>query len=368
MTQPANQEDLLTFQQIVEPSRIESELIALWEKLAKENKIRASLFNLVVFNRLSPRTDYIRNIVQKVVGQFPCRTLFISNDPDSPHPYLKTAISVVSPQGEESGIACDQIDIGVGGHELERVPFLLLPHLIPDLPIYLLWTEDPSLPHPLFAPLSKLATRIIFDSESADNLLSFANTLLELKRKTGIDVADLNWARTEGWRDLIASLFDSPERLAALNHLSLIKFRYNAQKTEFFCHLKIQAMYLVAWLSNRLHWKFQKASPNLHFQFDKIDVRIQSEKWEKLGPGTVIAADFQTSDGHLFEAGRIPDQYHQVKIQISTPEKCELPYHFQLGRTATGQSLVKEICTKGTSSHYLAMLEELKILDRDKLC
>ena len=164
----------MTVQQIVAPERIETELIKIWEELAKENKMRASLFNLIVFNRLSARTDYIRSIVQKVVEKFPCRTLFVSQDPDAKQTYLKTAVSVVIPKAEESTVACDQIDIGVAGSELERVPFLLLPHILPDLPIYLLWAEDPSQPHPLFSPLIRLATRIIFDSESADNLLSFS--------------------------------------------------------------------------------------------------------------------------------------------------------------------------------------------------
>jgi hypothetical protein len=45
-----------------------------------------------------------------------------------------------------------------------------------------------------------------------------------------------------------------------------------------------------------------------------------------------------------------------------------MPYEFVLGQTATGQSLVKEICMKGTSVHYLDMLKELIILDKDKLC
>ncbi len=193
------------------------------------------------------RTDYFRKIVQKVVEKFPCRTLFISHDPDSPQPYLKTAISVVTPNEKETSIACDQIDIGVAGPDLERVPSVILPHLIPDLPNYLLWAEDPSVSHPLFPPLAKLATRIIFDSESADSLLAFANTLLDLHQKTGIDVADLNWARTEGWRDLIASTFDSRQRQELLKQISILKIVYNARETEFFCHLKIQAMYLLAW-------------------------------------------------------------------------------------------------------------------------
>src|SRR5690348_8539575 len=140
----------MTTQQIVDPAKIEPELIRIWEGLAKE-KMRACLFNLIVFNRLSDRTDYIRDIVQKVSEKYPCRVLFITQDPQSPHSYLKTAVSVVG----NGTIACDYIDIGFAGPEMQRVPFVLLPHIIPDLPVSLLWTEDPSHDHPLFEPLIK---------------------------------------------------------------------------------------------------------------------------------------------------------------------------------------------------------------------
>lgn len=350
----------MTIQQIVDPGKIEPELIRIWEGLAKE-KMRACLFNLIVFNRLSARTDYIRDIIQKVSEKYPCRVLFISSDPDAPQPYLKTAVSVVG----SGNIACDYIDIGVSGPDIERVPFVLLPHIIPDLPVSLLWTEDPSVPHPLFAPLSKLSTRIIFDSESADSLLAFSQTVLKLRAETGIDTADLNWARTEGWRDLIASLFHSGENIDQVHD---VRLTYNARETEFFCHLKVQSLYLLAWISSRLKWKFKKASPNLHFAFENRNAEIQSSKWEELGPGAVISIDLATQDGHLYQCARIPAQCHHVSIQISSPEQCELPYHFVLGKTVTGQSLIKEIITKGTSEHYLEMLRELGKLDKDRLC
>ncbi len=350
----------MTIQQIVDPGRIESELMRLWEGLAKE-KMRACLFNLIVFNKLSSRTDYIRDIVQKVSEKYPCRVLFISSDPESERPYLKTAVSVVG----DGSIACDYIDIGVSGREIERIPSLLLPHLIPDLPISLLWTEDPSVEHSLFAPLSKLATRIIFDSESADSLLAFSQKILRLRAETGIDTAELNWARTEGWRDLIASLFHSGERLELIQD---VKITYNCRKTESFCHLKVQSMYLLAWLSSRLNWEFKKGSKKLAFTFEKQKAEIQSAEWEKLGSGTVISIDLSTSDGHLYHCARDEKQYHRVSIQTSSPEQCELPYQFILGQTATGQSLVKEIITKGTSAHYLDMLKELGQMDRDQLC
>lgn len=350
----------MTIQQIVDPGKIEKELIRLWDGLGKE-KMRACLFNLIVFNKLSARTDYIRDTVQRVSEKYPCRVLFITSDPESAHPYLKTAVSVVG----NGTIACDYIDIGVSGPDIERVPFVLLPHIIPDLPVSLLWTEDPTTPHPLFAPLSKLATRIIFDSESADSLLAFSKTILSLREKTGIDTADLNWARSEGWRDLIASLFRSGERLDQINDVCI---RYNSRQTESFCHLKIQSMYLLAWISSQLKWKFKKASHNLEFTFEKQNGKILSSEWEKLGSGTVISVDITTTDKHLYHCARDPKQYHHVSIQISSPDKCELPYQFILGQTATGHSLVKEIITKGTSSHFLNTLKQIGQLDQDQLC
>jgi glucose-6-phosphate dehydrogenase assembly protein OpcA len=347
----------MSAQFLVDPGRIEAELLALWDKLAKE-KMRACLFNLIVFNKLSARTDYIRDIVQKVSEKYPCRVLFITQDPTAEHSYLKTAISVVG----DGKLACDYIDIGFSGKEIEKIPFLLLPHLIPDLPISLLWTEDPSEEHPLFEPLSKLASRLIFDSEAADSLLAFSKKIVDL-HQSGIDTADLNWARTEGWRDLVASLFHSGERL---DQLSYLKLTYNARETESFCHVKVQSMYLLAWLASRLKWKFQKFSKA--FVFENQRAEIESTVWEKLGSGSVISVDLITEDGHLYNCAREAQQYHHVSIQVSSPEKCELPYSYVLGKTATGQSLVKEIITQGTSAHYIDMLKAINELDRDRLC
>ncbi len=362
----------MTIQQIVSPEKIETELLKIWEDLSKENKMRASLFNLVIFNKLSKRTDYIRNIVQKVVEKFPCRTLFISEDTTTNLSYLKTAVSVLMPTLSESSIACDLIDIGVAGKDLEKIPLLILPHLLPDLPIYVLWSEDPTIPHPLFSPLTSLATRVIFDSECADDLSSFAKTLIHFKETTHIDIADLNWARTQGWRDLIASTFASHHRLSDLNDLSSIQLTYNARESDFFCHVKIQGMYLLAWLSNRLGWKNMKLSKNGVLQFQskqgEISAQIASAIWEKLGSGTVISVSMTTKQGQHFQAERIPERYHYVKIAMSSENSCELPYEFVLGQTATGASLVKEICTKETSIHFLEMLKDLSQMNLEQLC
>lgn len=339
---------------LIDPKNIESELLRMWDSLSKE-KVRACLFNLIIFHSLSPRTPYIRDIVQKVSEKYPCRVLFISADPKAKESYLQTAVSVLGATNP-----CEIIEIHVAGHEIEQVPFILFPHIIPDLPVSLLWTEDPSLPHPLFKPLTKLASRVIFDSESADSLPAFSKAVLALRQELSIDTADLNWARTEGWRDLLASLFRSGQKLEQIHD---IRITHNARATEFFCHLKVQSLYLLAWLSSCLGWKFKKSSPDLHFEFTGQRAEIHATEWEKLGPGTIISVDLATEDNHLYQCARVPAQYHSVNIQISCPEKCELPYQFILGQTATGQSLVKEIITQGTSAHYLQMLQTLLRID-----
>lgn len=349
----------MSTQQLVDPGKIEPELTKLWEGLAKE-KIRACLFNLIIFNELSCRTDYIRETVRKVSEKYPCRVLFITSDPKAGKEYLKTAISVVG----DGNIACDYIDIGVSGSLMERVPFLILPHLIPDLPTALLWTEDPLKDHVLFDPLKKLAHRIIFDSESADSLLDFSQNILKL-REENIDTADLNWARTQGWRELIASIFRSSDKVSQIKH---VKITYNAEKTEVFYHLKVQSLYILTWLATRLGWKFEKTTKELDFTFENQTAKIEQASWEKMGSGTILSINISTHDGYEFDASRMKDQTHRVIIKTSSPEKCEMPYQFVLGKTATGQSLIKEIINKGTSAHYIEMLKGIQELDKDKLC
>ena len=82
----------------------------------------------------------------------------------------------------------------------------------------------------------------------------------------------------------------------------------------------------------------------------------------------ITAVYIETEDGVSFDMSRIHCEPHHVMIKTSSKEKCEMPYPFVLGKTATGQSLVKEIITKGTSTHYLNTLTAILALDRGGIC
>ncbi|MES2199714.1 MAG: glucose-6-phosphate dehydrogenase assembly protein OpcA [Chlamydiota bacterium] len=351
----------MTALQIVPPAKIQSTLDALWDAKENKNKMRASLFNIIFFTEKSSREDYVRKIAYKLIEKFPARIFFISVDPDSADD-LKTAVSVLSTKQGDFDITCDLIEISASGKEEAKVPLLLLPHIVPDLPVFLVWAEDPTKNHSLCEQLKQFATRIIFDSESTEDLGVFSQSVLEMKRMFSCEIADLNWARLDTWRTLISSTFSDPEKLEKLKNATSIEITFNAQETPFFCHTKIQSIYLQAWIASRLKWiPTNTNSSLLSFSYqlhDKnIEVTLTEVKNAKLPPGMILSLSIQTADGDHFLFERESKASHQIAFQHSSPSECALPTRLLVAKGESGQSLVNEICHKGTSQHYIDALK-----------
>lgn len=364
-------ENSLMITDIIPPSEIEAELARIWESPEGTNKLRASLFNLIFYTKKKARQKYIQEISRKVVEKFPSRVIFISVDTETDKSYLNTHVSLISMTHGEVDVACDCIQIEVAGSHQERIPFVILPHLIPDLPIYVIWAEDPIEENPLFAQLKILANRMIFDSESTENLPQFAQKILELR--TGL--ADLNWGRIESWRDLLTSTFYLKERLKQLKQASKIHIIYNAAQSEFYCHTLIQSIYMQSWLSTQLNWKLkniQTEKGTLHFSYEReqgmVDIGIYPEKHENIKAGTIVSIDIETSLPSFFSFGRDLKAPHLVSMRFSTPVQCELPSKYIFAKDESGASLVKEICHKDSSQHFLNLLSKLKEIKELSFC
>lgn len=325
-------------------SEIPTALSRLWDSLEGTNKMRASLFNLLVVAPKNERSEYVRQITHKVLQRFPSRVISITIDAALSSDHVEAGVSLIPGARGEYDVVCDEISLEVSPRSLDKVPFVILPHLLPDLPIYLLWAEDPGLPLP--HPLEKWVTRMIFDSEVASNLSSFAKTLLDYHQKARCDIADLSWARTENWRELLSSTFYSPERLFALQNASKITITYNSHETPFFCHTKIQALYLQAWLASQLD--------------RNLRIVLKADQNPKLPPGTLIAIDILTPTETHFSFSRDPLRPHQIRTIICDTEKCEIPSKYIFTKSQTGLSLVNEIYHTGTSPHFLKALSFLK--------
>lgn len=351
---------------IVHPSEIETELAAIWKALQGTGKMRACLFNLIIYTKRNKRADYLYQVTQKLIEKFPCRILFVTIDDTAHDEVLKTSVSVMS-AAEGHTIACDLINITLSQKASDRALYMLLPHFIPDLPIYLLWSDNPSSENKLSKTLEKLATRTIFDSESSDDLTEFAKAILAHKKQTQADIADLNWARIEGWRQLLLDTFRSKEKLEQLENLKSLKIIYNCHETDFLCHTKTQAIYLQGWLASQIGWDYKEAKTvgsttqiSYENKGQTILVTLEPQKLESLAPGRLISLEIITKKDEKYDFSRSQTELHMIDIDYTTKNYCQLPTQFIFDKYESGQSLVKEIFHKGTSTHYLKLINMLK--------
>lgn len=346
-------------------SEIGNELTKIWDSLEQSNKMRASLFNLIVFTPKNSRTDYVKTITRKVLERFPSRVIFAMIDKNLSSESLEASVSIIP--SENPDIVCDFIEIDASKQSQAKIPFILLPHLLPDLPVYLLWTEDPVKDNPISHKLEEWTTRIIFDSEVTDNLPAFAKSVLQHQKVNHCDIADLNWARTESWRELLSSTFYSEARIKALQEAKIITLTYNSFETESFCHTKIQALYLQSWLATQLGWKLTKAASGA-FEYGSLRLTLKAERRSDLPPGTVISIEILSQSQIHYSLVRDKDHPHQINTIICDEEKCDIPSKFVFTKSQSGLSLVNEICHTGTSPHFKKVLEFLSPMDPQCLC
>ncbi len=359
----------------VPPAQVQSELSRLWETLETKNTTRASLFNLIFFTEKNHRTSYFRKVAEKAIQRFPSRVIFITTDRQAKDSSLKTEVSILTSSKGECDVACDYIQIEAEGDADQKIPFLVLPLLLPDLPVYLIWAEDPKKNDPLCNELAHLAERLIFDSEITENFAHFAKSVLDNQAAIQCAVADLNWARIEDLRDLFSMVFYSPDKLEKIQRTQTIDILYNAEETPFFCHTKIQSIYLQSWLACQLGWTLKQMkmeNNSLIFSYENgtipVTVTISSENNPKLPPGIVLSTHLKTTKGESFHFDRTRDRLQQIQLQYSDATCCDLPCYYLFTKAESGHSLIKEIFHKDTSKHFLNVLNFIQKMECLKRC
>lgn len=349
--------------QSIAPADIQSELNHLWDAQIADEEAKACLFNLIIYTHEPRRTDYFKGVMRLVIEQFPCRIIFIQCHPDIPSA-LNIYVSIEKSQSEQ-GIVCDQVILEAGKNELERIPFLILPLLMPDLPIYLFWGQDPSKENTILPHLQHLATRLVFDSESTEDLYKFSENMLERLKSTSSPIVDMNWARIGGWREVLSRTFDSPERIEQLVKSHLIKIAYNSCPSCFFTQPETQAVYLQAWLASRLGWQFkalekQAGTIVLHYQQAQAPTQIHlipivNQKFE---PEELL--DFDVSGPNDYNCHLLRVETDLIKAEVCNQFQCELPFTLYLPTLRNGKNFMQEIFFHKISEQYEPMLQFIR--------
>lgn len=350
-------------------ANIESELARLWDDEKNKNRIKACLFNLIIYTHDERRANYMREIVNSILEKFPCRIIFIQGDTNPEHDYLTASVSNASIGKEDSSFGCDQITIKASAKKLKRIPFIVLPHIVPDMPVYLLWGQDPIAENDILPYFLQFANRLVFDSECNNNLKQFSHTMLEKIDTIKAEFMDLNWGLISGWREVMAQTFDTPDRIHQLNFSKVIQIGFNSKKTDFCKNSVIQAIYLQGWLAAQLNWKFlsilitdQSYRINYSNGMNEIILTLSPQDVEELPPGSILGIELSSADDNFFFISRKQKQ-SKVIVHISSLEKCELPFTLPLRTLQSGLNFVKEIFYKSNREHYRNMLQMISQVD-----
>ncbi len=337
---------------------INEELNRLWDAEQGENKTRASLFTLIVYVQKSEQLNVTEELVKSVVSKFPSRVILIVSDDGAQEPYLRTSVSSETIGEGDLQIFCEIIRIEVAGDLRERVSFIILPQILPDLPVYLLWTQDPITENAILPYLESIADRIIFDSESTHDLQAYAQTVLTMLNRFHCAIGDLNWSALSGWRTLFTQVFATFDSFVNLVQSTTIRIQYNRSK--------IEAAYFQAWIASRLHWTFQRLETNegntrLTYSrpTNEVVVLLIPEEIRELSPGTILNIEIECEKNKAHYVFKRHPSTRQVFVQHSDKDRCDLPICSYLSGVSEGKEIIEEIFYPAAGAHYCGMLNTL---------
>jgi hypothetical protein len=188
-------------------------------------------------------------------------------------------------------VCCEQIAVTASGRAIARVPALVLPLLVPDLPVYVWCPDDPPAGGPAAAgarvpatggtgggatfghapdPAAEVLRRL---GEAADVLI--VDSAVMRRPVAGLAAAaafarplpgglrDLTWGRLTPWRDVIVQCFDPAPMRQALDRLERVRMRTEGNSSDRSGAADppsndrepIAGLLLGAWLAGRLGWE-----------------------------------------------------------------------------------------------------------------
>ena len=310
----------------VDIGRIEAELGKLRYMVAGGGStgdgfaLRTSLLNMVVYAEREEEMDFASRVIEDLASHHPSRALIILARPSGGESQIEAHLAAhchISRSLEQS-VCCEEITLRVTGPAALHLHSVIVPLLVPDLPVYVWWTEPlPADPH-LFLQLMDAADHVIVDSSRFEDQLSDLLSLARLaESETRTTLGDLNWRRLEPWRDF----FDRQQNIAEMrHHLSTVKSVEIRYADGHGAHKPAQAFLLLTWLARELGWDTRTLSTHggqrLTFGADEgrqISAYLHAVKYPAVESGSLvsvkIACESETASA-LLSISRTGDPYH----------------------------------------------------------
>ncbi|HEY0319553.1 MAG TPA: glucose-6-phosphate dehydrogenase assembly protein OpcA [Pyrinomonadaceae bacterium] len=353
---------------------VERELSRLWmENVGEDDRdeetavMRARVLNLLVYVSSDETLGEVNELLSEVTAAHPCRALVMVAERESEDLDIEMFVSSYcqSAGGAETrNLCCEQVTLKARGRFTVELPSAAEPLLVPDLPVFLWWRDQPRLGDEVFRKLSHASDRVIFDS--ADFLephtdLYALDSLLQKERARHTGLSDLNWARLTSWRGLLANFYDVREYRAALGNINRVRIEYVAPQGQP-DEIAPKALILAGWLASRLGWRVA-AAQQAYKETDVRSVLVERD-------GREIVVEFQSVERARTMHGWIA----RVELAATEPEPCafivarsEDGRYLETQTTSNDERRASRLLVGGDKTEAELLGRELEILSHDRI-
>ncbi len=351
----------------VDVGSIERELAQLWRMPTviglRETDVvptRTSVLNLVVHCSDEQIEAHASTIINELATNHPSRVISfnVTADPNAFEDDIDAHVSThcYTASGERFASCYEKIEIKTPPDSLDQLPSIMVALALPDLPTFVWWPGQPPLADKRFARLAHAATRMVVDSLDFVRCNTNLIRVHELCQTIGDQCAltDLNWARMTPWRSMFSQIFDSPDCLWALDHVTHLKLvfgHHSASRVN-----AAQAMLFAGWLTSRLGWNLKRSAKDQPVgtataqavNGGSISVEIVGHPIPKHYNGYLLSASLSATDGVKrgeFMVERVGDDLATLRMTASIDGQSIAEHAMRSAPTGLSQLLLRELET-----------------------
>lgn len=270
--------------QAVQVSAIEDALKASWRgERGKDGApvTHSCALTLVISVEDENAGSDVALVAQQLASKTPLRAIVLRTSDRSTENAVSAWVAHGCEGADGEAICSEQIVLDANAHDPELLVSAVRGLLVPDLPVYLWWRSGSPFGNSVFSELRNLADRIVVDSICFGDGAAALDTLRRLVQRTARPtVRDLNWQRTEPWRNALAACFDDDEILALLPNFNRCAVTFASAGDS---RASARSLLLYGWLASRF--------PPLRGH-GKI---VAGKKWADVEPGRVVSVALTSS-------------------------------------------------------------------------
>jgi glucose-6-phosphate dehydrogenase assembly protein OpcA len=214
-----------------------------------EQLVRLLAFNLIAICISVDDADVATHTAGLIAQTHPCRAIVVCADPQ-PDDSIEADLSFQRALSGAGVVNAEYVRLNVSGEPAYHLSSVVTPLLVPDIPVYLWLVGAPPLVQAFGHDAIAICERLVIDTGEYPHARRTLRTMSTELRNAGdeIGLADLAWARTQSWREVLAHAFEGSQTRELLHHITRVEVESCGGKPS-------TAGWLCAgWLSDRLNW------------------------------------------------------------------------------------------------------------------